>query len=79
MTAWLKSLFELGISIWEWSTAKTEDERARKRAEADKKYSDMFTFFEKGGEIDREKASNDMAADAILDERFPKTSPDDPT
>lgn len=70
---WLKMLLELGVSIFEWSTAKTEEERARKRAEADKKYSDMFTFFEKGGEMDREKASNDAGADKILDDRFPKT------
>jgi len=70
--SWIKMLLDLGISIYEWSTAKTEEERAAKRADADKKYDAMFTFFEKGGEMDQTKASNDKAADDIVDGRFPK-------
>lgn len=70
---WIKMLLDLGISIYEWSTAKTEEERAAKRADADKKYDAMFTFFEKGGEMDQSKVSNDKGADDIVDNRFPQT------
>lgn len=67
----VEKLFELGFKIYEWSVAKTEEEKARLRAEADQKYSAMFKFFEAGGEMDRTKAANDKAARDILDERFP--------
>jgi hypothetical protein len=66
---WVEKLFELGYTIYAWATAKTEEEKARLRAEADKKYNDMYDFVKL--RMRNEAASNDKAADKILDDRFP--------